>query len=213
MKRLVLLACMLMLSSSAVAVDDTFLVADFEQGLGAEWGVKQFIGETTYQVVTEGSAQVLLAISNASASALVYQQDFNLDDYPVLSWRWKIADTVERGDATRKQTDDYAARVYIIFPHWFYPKTKSLNYIWANKLGKEQFVTSPYTDNSMMIAVESGSDNVGSWQIVRRNLVDDYRKAFGTDPPKKFRIAVMTDTDNTGGKAQAWYDDLRLEKK
>ena len=65
----------------------------------------------------------------------------------------------------------------------------------------------------MMIAVESGPKNVGLWQNVRRNIAEDYRLAFGEEPPKKWRLAIMTDTDNTGGQAMAWYDDIRLEKE
>ena len=212
MRCLVLASLLLMLCLQATAADETLLVDDFEQGLSAEWSVKKFSGETAYQVVTDGSSQVLFAVSNASASALIFNQEYLLTDYPVLSWRWKIDGPVEQGDVTHKQTDDYAARIYIIFSHWFYPMTKSLNYIWANKLEKGRVVPSPFTDNSMIIAVESGSGNAGSWQTVRRNLADDFRKAFGSDPPKKFQIAIMTDTDNTGGKARAWYDDIRLEK-
>ena len=209
-----LLAFLLLFCSVAFAVaDESLLIADFEHGLGPEWSVNIFKGETDYQIVTDGSTSVLLAESHGVASALIYQEEFLLDDYPVISWRWKIDGTVEGGDVAQKRTDDYAARIYIVFPHWFYPKTKSLNYIWANKLEQGRVVPSPYTSNSMMIAVASGSDKVGVWQTVRRNLADDFRQAFGTNPPDKFQIAIMTDTDNTGGKARAWYDNIRLERK
>lgn len=43
---------------------------------------------------------------------------------------------------------------------------------------------------------------------VRRNIVDDYRRAFGEDPPHVGAIAIMTDTDNTGETATAWYGDI-----
>ena len=208
------LTILLLLCAVAYALaDESLLIADFEQGLGPEWRVNIFKGETDYKVVADGSTSVLRAESIGAASALVYQGEFLLDDYPVISWRWKIDGTVEGGDAAQKQTDDYAARIYIVFPHWFHPKTKSLNYIWANKLAQGSVVPSSFTSNSMMIAVASGSDKVGTWQTVRRNLADDFRQVFGTDPPDKFQIAIMTDTDNTGGKARAWYDDIRLEQK
>jgi hypothetical protein len=46
----------------------------------------------------------------------------------------------------------------------------------------------------------------------RRNVYEDYRRIFGGEPPEAGAIAIMTDTDNTGGSATAWYDDIELEK-
>jgi hypothetical protein len=64
-----------------------------------------------------------------------------------------------------------------------------------------------------MIAVESGAAKAGTWVEERRNIVADYRRAFGGAPPRIGAIAIMTDTDNTGGSAEAWYDDIRIESK
>jgi hypothetical protein len=59
-----------------------------------------------------------------------------------------------------------------------------------------------------MIVVESGDAKAGTWVDERRNLLDDYRRAFGEDPPKVSGVAIMTDTDNTGETATAWYGDI-----
>jgi hypothetical protein len=61
-----------------------------------------------------------------------------------------------------------------------------------------------------MIVVESGGARVGEWITYRRNLAEDFRKAFGYDAPLVSGIAVMTDTDNTGEKATAWFGDIRF---
>lgn len=213
MKHTLLTLLLLLFCALPVAAEESLLIDDFEHGLSPDWSVNKFKGNTDYQVVTEGSSQVLQAVSNNAASALIYKQEFLLEEYSVVSWRWKIESIIKHGDATHKQLDDYAARIYIVFPHWFYPNTRSLNYIWANKLKKGSAVPSPFTGNSMMIAVESGPENAGSWQTVRRNIADDFRQVFGMEPPGKWTIAIMTDTDNIGGKARAWYDDIRLEKE
>jgi hypothetical protein len=63
-----------------------------------------------------------------------------------------------------------------------------------------------------MIAVQSGPARAGEWLAERRDIVADFRRAFGEDPPRIGAIAVMTDTDNTGATAAAWYDDLVLER-
>jgi hypothetical protein len=52
---------------------------------------------------------------------------------------------------------------------------------------------------------------VGEWVTVTRDLVADYRQAFGEEPPAIVGVAIMTDADNTGEQATAWYGDLTLE--
>lgn len=207
-----LLALLLLLALAVPAAAQPLMVDDFEHGLGPEWVVKSFKGETTYRVVTDHGNRVLHADSRAAASGLVKTIDLDPREFPILSWRWKVAGTIARGDERTKAGDDYAARVYVIFPHWFFPKTRTLNYIWANRLPQGEFLPNAFTGNAMMIAVQSGPDNAGQWQSERRNIVDDYRRAFGEEPPRIGAVAIMTDTDNTGAAAMAWYDDLLLER-
>jgi len=61
-----------------------------------------------------------------------------------------------------------------------------------------------------MVAVESGDGNEGRWIDEERNLAEDYRRAFGEDPPRIGAVAIMTDTDNTGEDAVAWYGAIRF---
>jgi hypothetical protein len=164
-------------------------------------------------VVSEDGNRVLQADSRDAASGLIRDLDFDPQQWPILAWRWKIDGVLPTGDARRRSGDDYPARLYVIFPHWFFPRTKTLNYIWANHLPAGTVVPNPFTANAMMIAVASGPDQAGQWVAERRNLVADYRRAFGEDPPPAGAVALMTGTDNTGGTARAWYDDLRLERR
>ena len=205
-----LLPLLLGVAIVGAAMPSSIVVDDFEQGLGAEWTAKVFKGETAYRVVAQGSGHVLQAESRGAASGLVHKLDLDPRATPILTWRWKVAGTIPQGDERSKAGDDYAARVYVIFPHWFFPKTRTLNYIWANHLQKGEFLPNAYTANAMMIAVQSGPQLAGQWLAERRDIVADYRQAFGEDPPRIGAIAVMTDTDNTGARATAWYDDLVL---
>jgi hypothetical protein len=177
------------------------------------WSEKSFQGTTEYRIVEEEGQKVLFARSENSASGLVFETDYDPQQFPVLSWRWKISEIVSKGDSRSKSGDDYAARIYVIFPHWFFLKTKTLNYIWGNQLPKDSFQRNVYTSNAVMIAVESGSAKAGEWIAVQRNLLDDYRMAFGEEPPKVGAIAIMTDTDNTGATAVAWYGDIKALRK
>jgi hypothetical protein len=183
-------------------------IGDFaESGLGG-WSEKSFKGKTEYRIVDDAGHRVLQATSQNAASGLIFETQYDPLEYPVLSWRWKIENIITKGDSRTRAGDDYAARVYVVFPHWFFPMTKTLNYIWANQLPKDSSQISVYASNDMMIAVESGSELVGQGLSVQRNIVKDYRQAFGEDPPEVGAIAIMTDTDGTGESVRAWYGNI-----
>ena len=59
-----------------------------------------------------------------------------------------------------------------------------------------------------MVAVESGPDRVEQWISEERDILADYRRLFGEEPREIGAIAIMTDTDNTGAEATAWYGDI-----
>lgn len=209
---LAMLGGLVLFAGGGAAGPGALLIDDFEGGLGPAWEVRSFKGQTDYRVVVVAGNHVLQAESRGAASGLVRKLDADPRDYPILSWRWKVAGTLPQGDERTRVGDDYAARVYVIFPHWFFPKTRTLNYIWANRLPAGEFLANAYTANAVMIAVQSGPEQAGRWLTERRDLVADFRRAFGEEPPRIGAIAIMTDTDNTGTAATAWYDDLMLER-
>jgi len=178
--------------------------------VSGRWEKKIFKGETVYEPVVEEGRPALKAESRASASALIYRVSLDPKTYPWFSWSWKIARTIRKGDERTKWGDDYAARVYVVYPSVLFWKTRAVNYIWANRLPQGEFLPNAYTGNAVMVAVESGDANAGRWIDEERNLVEDYRRAFGEDPPKIGAVAIMTDTDNTGGEAVAWYGAIRF---
>lgn len=194
----------------SLARGDEILVSRFSTEGLAGWEPKSFKGTTEYRLVKDEGRIVVKVLSHASASGLIRKIRFQPMKHRYLRWSWKIAYTVEGGDEKSKGGDDYAARVYVVFTGRYFWQTKAINYIWANKLAKGSFVPSMYAAGSKMLAVESGSGKTGQWLTEERDLFADYRLLFGTDPPEAEAIAIMTDTDNTGGTAEAWYGDITL---
>jgi hypothetical protein len=206
-----------------------------EGALPAGWEPLVFAkidAHTSYRHVVEDGAGAIRADSRASSSGLIRKETIDPAQWPVISWRWKVDRVLTTGDAGRKSGDDYPARLYISFAYdgdkvgfWEgvkfttlklfygeYPPINALTYIWANRATTDTVIVNPYTDRVRMIAVESGPEHVGRWQEVTRNIVDDYRRAFGEEPPLISGIAIMTDTDNTGEEATAWYGDIVLSR-
>ncbi len=178
------------------------------------WEEKSFVGNTSYSIVNEDTNFVLKAEADSAASGLYKEIKYDVKEYPFLSWRWKVTHISERGDVHQKETDDYGARVYVVFPKFLKWNTKTISYIWARKLPKGESHPNPWLPkNVVMIAVQSGRDSLGYWITEKRNVYQDYQRIFGDDPLKVGAIAVMSDGDNTGGKAEAFYDDFIISKQ
>jgi len=176
----------------------------------AGWERKQFKGVTDYRLMRENGVMVLQARSRASASGLFKKVSLDPTRFRYLSWSWKIAGTVTGGDERSKAGDDYAARVYVVFPGRFFWQTRAINYIWANQLPKGESISNAFTANARMVAVESGPAKAGQWLTEQRDILADYRRLFGAEPGEIGAVAIMTDTDNTGGEATAWYGEIKL---
>jgi hypothetical protein len=203
-----LIAFLSVFTSHALA--DEILVSRFNTEGLTGWEPKSFKGSTEYHLVKEEGHSVVKAFSHDSASGLIRKINFQPSKYRYLRWSWKVAGTIKGGDEKSKAGDDYAARIYIVFPGKHFWQVRAINYIWANKLAKGEHVPSPFAADSRMVAVESGNGKAGQWLSEERDLFADYRTLFGTDPPEAEAIAIMTDTDNTGATAEAWYSDIVL---
>ena len=190
--------------------DCEIIIDDFSKGIGPGWSEKSFAGETQYSVIEDEGQPCLRAISNGTASGLYYKIEYDPREYPYIVWKWKVDNIIEKGDATQKSGDDYAARLFVVFPSSFFVSTETLNYIWANKLPKGSCVPSPYTEKDMMVSVQSGPAKTGKWLAESRNIYEDYKKYFGRQPEKVGAIAIMTDTDDTQEKASASYGTIAI---
>ncbi|RLJ19772.1 hypothetical protein DJ030_08395 [bacterium endosymbiont of Escarpia laminata] len=173
------------------------------------WERHDFKGHTSYQLIEEDGKQVIKAVSVGSASGLVKRISINLDKTPYLNWRWRVAGVLDRPDERSRQGDDYPARVYVVKEGGWAPwRTRSITYVWSSSQAEGSVWPSAYTDQSMMVAVHSGASDVLLWKSERRNLKEDFKQLFGQDVHQIDLIALMTDTDNTGEKATAWYGDI-----
>ncbi|MBK5276106.1 MAG: DUF3047 domain-containing protein [Desulfuromonadales bacterium] len=211
--KILLFLLVLLMCSQADASDNELHLGKFSAGDLTGWK-EQTIGllkpKTTYNLIKENDRTVLVAHSIKSASGRIYTLNLDPKEYPTLKWSWKINHTIKKGDEKTKAGEDFAARVYVIFPRGFFSKTRSICYVWANKLPKGEHVASPFTPNIITVAVDSGEEQAGRWISHERNIHDDYRKFFGEEPLRIGGVALMTDTDNTGESAFGYYGDISM---
>ena len=186
---------------------------------------------TTYELVKHGEHVVVKASSDASASGLTKEVKIDPKEFPIVRWQWKIDNLLKTSDVTRKDGDDYPARLYITFEYdpdkvSVGKKLKykagrvlfgdipigAINYVWERKAPVGAIIDNAYTDFVKMVVVESGPQKLGVWTDESRNIYEDYKRAFGEEPPLINGVAIMSDTDNTKERAVAYYGDITFER-
>ena len=59
-----------------------------------------------------------------------------------------------------------------------------------------------------MIPVRCGRDGLGQWHQQRVNVAEDFERYFGRSFDKAHGVAIMSDSDNAGGSARAYYREI-----
>ena len=116
---------------------------------------------------------------------------------------------LEGVDERGKAGDDYPARVYVVVSggvaFW---KTRSLVYVWSSGQPVGATWNNAYTSNARVMALRSGMRDAGRWVNEKRDIRADFKQLFGEEIDAIDAVALMTDTDNSGQSATAWYGDI-----
>ena len=60
---------------------------------------------------------------------------------------------------------------------------ETLMYIWENRAPVGTVIANQHTSRVKMIVAESGKVQLGEWREEVRNVYEDYKRAFGEEPP------------------------------
>jgi hypothetical protein len=152
-------------------------------------------------------------VSDGSSFGLYKTVDVDLNEFPILSWRWKVDRLPSAGDIREKSKDDQAAQVYIVFPNQMFKfRSPMIGYIWdsnapAGTIADGHSVMTPIK----VVVLRSGKQRLGEWIQERRNVAQDYRQLFGKDAlPKVGRVAIWINTQHTKSTAEATFTDLQF---
>lgn len=203
---------LLLLAPLAGAVPERQVLGDFREGLSG-WAERSFVGQTRYRVVELDGEPVLEARAEASASALYRDTPVDLAATPYLHFRWRVEGTYGPDiDERSKAGDDYPARIYVVrrggLAFW---RTRALNYVWSSAEPVDARWPNAYAGrNAQMWVLDSGESRAGEWVSHVRDVRADWLAAFGEQIDSLDGLALMTDADDTGGSARAWYADIRF---
>ena len=203
--------------------------------LPAPWKVQRLsrIPPAEVSLVKDGAQTVLQVRSIGASGTAIHPLSMQPHEEARLRWRWKIDRTLAGADMTRREGDDFAARVYVFFDvprqsldlatrvkirlaHLLYGvdiPAAALCYVWDNRQKPGYSAWNPYSDRVRMIVLRSGDATANAWQDESRDVAKDFQVAFGGEGavPRIAGIAAGNDTDQTGESATAWFADFRLE--
>ncbi|MCP5158324.1 MAG: DUF3047 domain-containing protein [Gammaproteobacteria bacterium] len=189
--------------------DETVMIGRFSAGDRKDWQSKSFQGETRYTFDERSGRKALFADSRGTASGWYREIEVDLHQTPWLHWSWRVDRVLNGVDERTKAGDDYPARIYVVVSggaaFW---KTRSLVYVWSSQQPVGATWHNAYTSSARVMALQSGMQNAGRWINEKRNIRADFQRLFGEEIDSIDAVALMTDTDDSGQDASAWYGNL-----
>jgi hypothetical protein len=198
------------------------------------WIIARTKAPTQYDLVVDPESKmvVLHAVAERAATGLKQRLDVEAADRPRIAWQWRVIELIPEADLLERHSDDSPVRLLLFFDgdrstlpprEQMLMETASmltgqevpyatLMYVWENKQPVGSVVPHAVLGQLKMVVAGSGRDpRLGQWKQLERNYVEDYERAFGRQPGKLVGIGILTDTDNTAARIEAFYGDIELK--
>ena len=163
-----------------------------------------------YSIESNGRSQFLRAGTKNESLRIVMPNNksfqWNLESHPILSWRWRPNQLPT--NAREDNLNDTAGSVYVTFGSDWLGRPKSIKYTYSTTLPVGTVIKQ---GPLVIVVVGSGSEGVGKWHSISRNVAKDYRDHFGKTPPSSPDfVAIWSDSDTTKSSSEMDFDDLKL---
>lgn len=183
----------------------------------------------TFRFIQWEGVKAVQVTSQASMSLLARPVTVDLDATPLLCWRWRIGGTWIQADMSRRDGDDYAARVYLslrlpasslgiglraqlaLARAIWGPEVPdaAINYVWDNRQPVGTTRPNAYTDRAQMVVLRSGDADAGRWVWEQVDVRRDATRLFGQGA-EPVQLAITADTDNTQASARSGFADFHF---
>lgn len=195
-------------AADRVVVEDWRSYPIGTRGIPGGWK-EQTWGKPAYdlEIVSDDRQQVLHLRSKGDNSTISrdLKASVDLNQTPILEWRWKVVTLPTGGNACQKSIDDQAAQVYVA---WLRApeavRSRIIGYVWDSTAPAGTICKSEKTSTVTYVVLRSGSDELGKWITERRNVVEDFRKIYGEAPDKPTSLSLAIDSDDTRSSAESF---------
>lgn len=190
----------------------------------------KFRAPTKFELIEDSGATVVHAISENSSSALIENIDIDPRQFPILNWRWKAPRLVPGANSTSRTTEDAPVRLIVAFEGdkdklsfsdqitftesrallGLDPPYATLEYVWGDGAAKETIIENGWNPRIRLLLAQSGAERVGDWVMETRNIVEDFRRAFGEEPGRVISIGIHCDSDATATRSEGFFGDIKF---
>jgi hypothetical protein len=196
------------------------------------WKHHPFPGKkpTRFNYARKDGRDAMAVQAESSASMLRHSVRIAPEDLGNVRFSWKVPALIEQADLASRDKADSTVRIVLAFEgdrSRFSPRDAAMSelaraltgedmpyatlmYVWCNKRPAGTVIRSTRTDRIRKLVVQSGASGLNRWLDYERDIRADYERAFGEKPGALVGIGIMTDSDNTRTRAQAWYGPVTL---
>ncbi len=169
------------------------------------WQLKVNSGTPDLAIVHEGRLNSLRLKSQKSSFGLERGLDIDVEQFPYLSWNWKVSQLPQGGDFRQSSTDDQAAQVLVAFSD-----RRVVSYLWDSSAPKGIMQSASWLPLVHIFGVvcRSGDAEANQWLSETRNVLEDYQKAYGRRPSRVKGIRLQINTQHTGTSAESYFGEV-----
>ena len=179
------------------------------------WRGDDDLARNTYTIREENGNRYLHASDDGSSIIIRKElREWNANEYPVLTWRWRARVLPEGGDERIGSRNDSSVAVYVVLDQNFIGVPKTLKYVWSTTLPVGTHHRREGIGRPHVIVLESGTEKLGKWVEESVDVRADYIRIFGDKPPRKaVGIGILTDGNATGTASRGDYDDFVIHRR
>jgi hypothetical protein len=179
---------------------------------GQRWGSPAY----DFAVVEDGGRKVLHLKSKDEGSTISkdIRGKVDLKQTPILEWSWKAVTLPEGGDSRRKDRDDQAVQVFVVWPR--FPeavRSRIIGYVWDTTLPVGTIAKSEKTSTVTYIVLRSGPGELGKWITERRNVRDDFKKVYGEEPEDPGALSISIDSNDTKSVSESFVGPIAFRPR
>jgi hypothetical protein len=118
-----------------------------------------------------------------------------------------VTELPKGGDFRRSGSDDQAAQLIIAFS-----SSHFLSYIWDSTAPKGTIASAsaPLFKKIFDVVMQSGTQGLGTWITERRNLIDDYKQAYGEEPEVIEGVRIQINSQHTQSRAESYWRSIAV---
>lgn len=217
---LIIAILLLGLSPGYSAEKEILLVDRFEggvdeKGLPQGWSLEKEPGPKSKIIIKKEKGNNFLHLfSENDTFGLKKEISFEIRKYPYFYWRWRATVLPPGGDIRKRETDDQAGQIYVVFPR--FPamiNSRSVGYIWDTQAPVGFSGTSTAYSKMKYIVLQSGHNKLNQWMAESRNVYEDYKNLFKEEPPLVGAVLVYINSQHTKSSASCDYMDIFFSSK